>query len=110
MAPDQEQNIQGTLPSDQAAELADMFRLLGDVNRLRIVCLCLGQPMAVGDMATQLGLSMSLVSHHLRLLRAARLLRAERRGKNVIYQPADGHIHSVITDMLHHVAEPSDEA
>lgn len=96
------------LSDDQAVELADMFRFLGDPSRLRIVLACLNEPISVGAIAARLGLSPSLVSHHLRLLRAARLLRAERRGKQVFYAVADEHIRCVIVDMVAHVGEPSE--
>ena len=59
----------------------------------------------VGVLADELGLSPSLVSHHLRLLRAARLLAGRREGKRVFYAPADEHVRSVVRDMLDHVAE-----
>jgi DNA-binding transcriptional ArsR family regulator len=59
---------------DAVDELADLFHLLGDPTRLRIVLACLAQPIAVGDIAGALTLSSSLVSHHLRLLRAARIV------------------------------------
>ena len=58
---------------DYVQQLADLFALLGDVTRLRIILTCLGSPTSVGEIAQKLGLSSSLVSHHLRLLRAARL-------------------------------------
>ena len=96
-------------PEDHAPQLADLFRLLGDASRLRIVITCLDAPVTVGDIAERLSLSPSLVSHHLRLLRAARVVRATRQGRNVFYVAADQHIRTVITDMLEHVAEPSDE-
>jgi DNA-binding transcriptional ArsR family regulator len=72
------------------AELADLFRLLGDATRLRIVLACLDAPIAVNDIASKLDLSNSLVSHHLRLLRAARIVKADRRGKqdSMIYVKA----------------------
>ncbi|MEJ7808277.1 MAG: metalloregulator ArsR/SmtB family transcription factor [Telluria sp.] len=89
------------------AQLADLFRLLGDPTRLRIVLSCLPAPIAVGDIATGLQLSSSLVSHHLRLLRAARIVKAERQGKQVFYSAADAHISGVLADMLEHIAEPS---
>jgi ArsR family transcriptional regulator, lead/cadmium/zinc/bismuth-responsive transcriptional repressor len=95
------------LPDDRASELADMFRMMGDPSRLKIIIACLDGPVTVGALATRFGLSSSLVSHHLRLLRAARLLRAERRGKNVFYEAADKHIRSVIADMVAHVGEPA---
>ena len=92
------------------AELADLFRLLGDATRLRIVLSCLNTPIAVNDIASKLDLSNSLVSHHLRLLRAARIVKADRQGKQVFYVAADQHISRVLTDMLEHVAEPHTEA
>lgn len=90
----------------QVAELADLFHLLGDGTRLRIVLACLHAPVSVNAIADQLGLDNSLVSHHLRLLRAARIVRAERRGKQVFYVAADAHIRRVVTDLLAHLAEP----
>ena len=91
-------------------ELADMFRLLGDTTRLRIVLACLDDPISVGDIAGQLELSPSLVSHHLRLLRAARVVKAERQGKQVFYAAADQHVSGVLADMLEHIAEPHQDA
>ena len=73
-------------------ELADLFHLLGDPTRLRIVLACLAQPTSVGEIAARLALSSSLVSHHLRLLRAARIVKAERQGKQVFYTAADAHM------------------
>ena len=93
---------------DKATELAEMFRLMGDASRLRIILACLETPICVSDIAEQLGLSPSLVSHHLRLLRATRILRAERRGKQIHYSAADEHISCVIADMMAHVSEPAD--
>ncbi|WP_377702152.1 ArsR/SmtB family transcription factor [Pseudoduganella sp. UC29_71] len=88
------------------SQLADLFHLLGDPTRLRIVLACLAAPVAVGDIAASLQLSSSLVSHHLRLLRAARIVKSERQGKQVFYSAADAHISGVLNDMLEHIAEP----
>lgn len=96
-------------PDDHVVALADLFRLLGDATRLRIVLACLDAPVSVGDIAARLGLSGSLVSHHLRLLRAAAIVRAERQGKQVFYAAADDHVRCIITDMVEHVAEPHAE-
>jgi DNA-binding transcriptional ArsR family regulator len=92
---------------DAVDELADLFHLLGDPTRLRIVLACLAQPIAVGDIAAALALSSSLVSHHLRLLRAARIVKAERQGKQVFYTAADAHISSLLSNMFEHIAEPA---
>jgi ArsR family transcriptional regulator len=94
---------------DEIVELAEMFRLMSDPTRLRIILACLTKPVAVTEMAQGLGLSASLVSHHLRLLRAARLLQADRQGRQVFYVVGDDHIRSMLTDMVDHVAEEADE-
>ena len=100
-------------PEDRSADtlvpLADLFRLLGDPTRLRIVLACADERRAVGALAQALHLSPSLVSHHLRLLRAARIVRAERQGKQVFYLAADRHISAMLAGMLEHVAEPASE-
>jgi DNA-binding transcriptional ArsR family regulator len=93
------------LSDDHAMALADLFRLLGDPSRLRIVVACLRAPLAVSQIAERLGLSVSLVSHHLRLLKGARLVRAERQGKQVFYAAEDEHVRRMIEDMIAHVAE-----
>ncbi|CAG4907776.1 ArsR/SmtB family transcription factor [Paraburkholderia saeva] len=94
---------------DRVVQLADLFRLLGDPTRLRIVLACAEGRRPVGAIAELLGLSPSLVSHHLRLLRAARIVRAERQGKQVFYLAADLHISAMLAGMLEHVAEPVTE-
>ena len=91
----------------EIAQLADMFRLMGDPSRLRIILSCLHDPISVTEIALQLDLSQSLVSHHLRLLRAARIVTSERRGKQIFYVAADEHIQCVIEDMVAHVGEPT---
>lgn len=93
----------------QLPQLADLFRLLGDPTRLRIVVACLRGPTAVGDLAVTLELTPTLVSHHLRLLRAARLVKFERRGKHVLYSTADRHVSDMVQDMIEHIAEPHPE-
>jgi DNA-binding transcriptional ArsR family regulator len=99
------------LDGDQIAEIAEVFHLLGDPTRLRVVLSCLDDLCSVGDIAAQVGVSSSLVSHHLRLLRAARLVRGQRRGRHVFYGAADHHVRAIVRDMVDHVAEldPGDD-
>lgn len=94
------------LPEDHhLTVIAETYRLLGDPTRLKVVLTCLEGPIAVGDIARATGASQSLVSHHLRLLRAARLVRGTRRNKQVFYEVEDHHIARMLTDMLDHAAE-----
>lgn len=85
--------------------LAETFRLLGDPSRLRIMLHCMKGPSPVGDIAESLELSQSLVSHHLRLLRGARLVKGVRRAKQIFYEVADHHVSRVLLDMATHIAE-----
>ncbi len=94
---------------DQVIKLAEVFHLLGDPTRLRIVISCLDESQSVGYIADTLKVSSSLVSHHLRLLKGARLVRAERRGRNVFYVAADDHVRRTLSDMIDHVAESDGE-
>lgn len=90
------------------AEMHEIFHLMGETNRLQILFACLDTSVTVSDLANRFDLSMSLVSHHLRLLKAARLLRAERQGKHVFYRMDDDHIRCILKDMLTHLTEQSD--
>ncbi|MHA6689713.1 ArsR/SmtB family transcription factor [Devosia sp. A449] len=93
-------------PSDsQIAVIAETYRLLGDPTRLRVLLACLPAPIAVGDIAKAVNASPSLVSHHLRLLRGARLVRGTRQNKQVFYETADEHIAHMLTDMIEHAME-----
>lgn len=95
--------IDTDLRPDQTAELANTFGLLSDPTRLSIVIACMEEERSAGQIADTLGASASLTSHHLRLLRAARILKSERRGKQVFYSMADACVHSVLTIMIEHV-------
>ncbi len=104
---------------NQAIAIADIFSLLGDPTRLRIVVACLNKSQNVATIAAAVGASPSLVSHHLRLLRAGRLVRADRHGRQVFYTAADAHVRSIVGDMIDHASEtegashhvhPDDEA
>ena len=97
-------------PYEHAAELAGVFHLMGDPSRLSILMLVMEQARSVGEIAAASGHSVSLVSHHLRLLRAGRLVQAERRGKQVFYSLDDAHVRSVLRDMAAHVAEDAEHA
>lgn len=99
--------LPGMESEENVSQLADLFSLMGDTSRLRIILCCLHDAISVSDIASQLGLSQSLVSHHLRLLKAARMVKSDRRGKQVFYTAADQHVQCVIEDMAAHISEPA---
>ncbi len=94
---------------DQVTVITETFRLLGDPTRLRILLACLFEAKYVNDVATEVGISASLTSHHLRLLRAARLVRAERQGRQMLYVAADEHVNGMLGEMVAHVRHPDAE-
>lgn len=96
------------LTTRQITELADVFRLLGEPNRLRLVLACLDAPRNVGELVEDLGSSQTLVSHHLRLLRSAHVLRGDRRGREVFYVIDDAHVRDTVRNMVAHLTEPHD--
>jgi len=98
------------MTQDEGTQLAELFRLLGEPNRLRLVAACLDGPRSVGELTDEVGISQSLVSQHLRLLRAGRLLKQTRRGRNMFYDLPDCHVRTMLTNMMDHVLEPEDHS
>ncbi|MBY0378549.1 MAG: metalloregulator ArsR/SmtB family transcription factor [Gammaproteobacteria bacterium] len=90
------------LTDSAIAEMADILRLMGEPNRLKILIICMSHATTVTTLSESLGLSMPLISHHLRLLRAMRLLHAERHGKQVLYRLEDEHVRCILSDMVAH--------
>lgn len=91
--------------SQELSALAETFRLLGDPSRLKILLHCEDGPKSVTDISEALELSQSLVSHHLRLLRGARLVTRVRHSKQMFYEVTDRHVGDVLLDMLSHARE-----
>ena len=85
--------------------LAETFRVLGDVTRVRILDAISRTELRVGEIAELLGLTESAVSHQLRLLRNMRLVRQRRDGKSIYYTLDDQHIVRLFEQGLEHVQE-----
>lgn len=97
------------LPLDEAQQLADQFRLLGDPNRVRILFALLeGGELCVCDLAAAVGMAESTVSHALRLLRASGVVRNRRDGRTVYYQLADAHVRLLLDLSAEHQRHGSD--
>ena len=92
-----------TLKRNEHIELAETFGLLSDPTRLAIVLCCLNEKKSAGEISKNLDVSPSLASHHLRLLRAARMLRSDRKGKQVFYQMSDDCVRDILNIMINHL-------
>lgn len=86
-------------------QMATLFKLLGDEGRLKMVMACIHEPKPVCCLSAAANMSQSLTSHHLRSLRKARILKATRNGKQMLYQPDDQHIRDLLQRMVEHVEE-----
>ena len=91
--------------TELVAALADTFKVLGDATRVRILDVLSRRELCVGDVASILGLTESAVSHQLRLLRNARLVRARRAGQMVFYALDDHHVVRLFAQGSEHVRE-----
>jgi DNA-binding transcriptional ArsR family regulator len=95
------------LLSDRTVEsVADVFKLLGDPTRVRLLDALTHGERCVCDLAALVGLSESAISHQLRLLRGARLVRARRAGRMAFYSLDDHHVIGLLHDTRKHVEEP----
>lgn len=94
------------MPSDEKlADLADLFKMFADSTRVRILCALMKADLCVCDIAEALHMTTSAVSHQLRSLRTARLVKNRREGKSIIYSLDDAHIGIIFSQGLAHVSE-----
>lgn len=95
----------GRIDDHAVVALAETFRILGDTTRVRILDALARAELCVQDIARQIDLSESAVSHQLRLLRSYRLVRARRAGRQMFYALDDHHIVKLFAQGLEHVQE-----
>ena len=101
-----EKMIKYTLPSEKVLEdVAQLYKVFGDNTRIRILCALSAREMNVSQIADALEMTQSAISHQLRVLKSARLVRFKRQGKAMIYALADDHVRTIIDCALEHVAE-----
>lgn len=86
-------------------DLADLFKVFGDTTRIKILYALMGQELCVAHIAELIGATQSAVSHQLRTLKQARLVKFQRDGKNVIYSLSDDHVHTMLAQGLTHICE-----
>ena len=90
---------------DTFNKLADLFKLIGDTTRCRILFALDQDEMCVCDLAVLFNVSQSAISHQLRVLKAARLVKFRRSGKIIYYSLEDEHIKHIFDEGLKHITE-----
>lgn len=92
-------------PEDTLFALADLYKIFGDSTRLRILYVLFDRELCVCDIAELLGMTVSAISHQLRVLKQARLVKYRKCGKSVLYTLADDHVHTILGQGMEHVLE-----
>jgi ArsR family transcriptional regulator len=92
-------------PDEQLYDLAELYKIFGDGTRIKILYVLFQGEMCVCDISTLLGAGQSAVSHQLKILRQADLVKPRREGKTVFYSLADDHVKTIISNGLDHILE-----
>ena len=104
--PDLAENVKCGMPTErEQLRLSELFRMFGDATRIRILSALLISELCVCDLAAVVGMSVSAVSHQLRLLKSAELVKSRREGKSAIYSLADDHVRVMISNGMEHILE-----
>ena len=93
------------MQDEELMDLADLFKLFGDSTRLRILCALMEGEHAVSEVADDLAMTQSAVSHQLKTLKTGKLVRSRRAGKQVFYALADDHVRTIIAMGREHIEE-----
>jgi DNA-binding transcriptional ArsR family regulator len=89
------------LPADQVVLAVEVFRMLADPTRIRLLWSLIGTERSVNDLAESIGKQPASVSQHLAKLRMARLVRTRRDGTHVYYQLENAHVAQLVMDAIH---------
>lgn len=86
-------------------DLAELFKVFGDSTRIKILYVLYESEVTVGDIAEKLNMTVSAISHQLKILKQAKLAKYRKSGKNVIYSLADDHVRTMLGQGMDHITE-----
>lgn len=90
---------------EELYDLAELFKVFGDSTRIRILYVLFESELCVCDIAEALKMTQPAISHQLRILKQAKLVKNRREGKSVFYSLADGHVRTIIAQGKEHIEE-----
>ena len=93
------------MSEEKYSDLAELFKVFGDVTRIKILSILLNRELSVGDIADGLGMTQSAISHQLKILKDSNLVGNRREGKTMIYFLSDDHVRTVIAQGFEHLIE-----
>lgn len=100
------ERVQREMPAEDVLfDLAELYKVFGDSTRIKILYALFEAELCVCDIAALLGMTISAISHQLRILRANKLVDCRREGKTVFYALADDHVRTIIGMGMDHILE-----
>lgn len=90
---------------EELYDLAELFKVFGDSTRIRILFQLFEDEVNVGDLSESLNMNQSAVSHQLKVLKQAKLVKSRRDGKSIYYSLADEHVRTIIAMGIEHIEE-----
>lgn len=100
------EKVRGIMPEEETLyDLAELFKVFGDTTRIKILCALFESEMCVCDIAALLSMNQSAISHQLRVLKQARLVKYRKKGKVVYYSLDDEHVKQIFDQGLVHINE-----
>ena len=104
--PDAVAHARSKIPDEETmTALSDFFKNFGDSTRIKIVSALMAGELCVADIAEALEISVSAISHQLRILRQAKIVRSRRMGKQIYYSIEDNHVGILYTVGMEHIRE-----
>lgn len=98
--------VKGKMPNEENLyDLAELFKVFGDSTRIKILCALAEAEMCVCDISVLLNMTQSAISHQLRVLKQARLVKNRKDGKVVYYSLDDAHVKQIFDQGLNHINE-----
>ena len=86
-------------------DLAELFKVFGDSTRMRILFVLFESEVCVCDLAEALNMTVSAISHQLKILKTNKLITSRREGRSVFYSLADDHVRSIVSQGMEHICE-----
>lgn len=93
------------MDENELIDIAELFKTFGDSTRIKILFSLFDQEKNVNDIADTLSMTVSAVSHQLKILKSSKLVKARRAGKQIYYSLADDHVVTIIAMGKEHIEE-----
>lgn len=99
------ENTEIVLTDEKIEALAEFYKVFGDATRIKILLALYEKELCVCDIATQLDMTQSAISHQLKVLKQMKLVKNRREGKSIFYALADSHVSTIIAQGREHIEE-----